>query len=446
MQLFQDQQRFVISCVITNNIYIIDIDTKEVMLVEDRTGLVLDVLTDTILSLHESPGHGQELRLGTLVETQVTTIMASTEAVTTEEGTTTAGSEYDTTTSKDDNIQVTTQETMLPLIKNNTLPDPCQELIDSLLEEMRKEAAENAAPAKLMEASLADTTTRTSGDLVDESTVDPDVLFDTTPAVNNADNLGAIDETSTAGTLEEMTTIATTDAYTTKPLKGIKMETKTVLSWHPVESAHEHIKVRKINDVKVKTSLTEMHRNGTNPPNLVVFIPGVDGKLMPLKSQYLWLAAGWTVLQVSYPGTPPFFKNQHSILGTKLGLEVDICHQVISDELSEGVYGEVLLLGEGLGGTITSNLAIKYPEEFTHVILINPVLSLPSLIVSRPQYLRRIFTPAGPWFSPVDISSTWSVSPLARVGDMQAAVLIVTTHDTLTSQVNTHHDSNHVQL
>merc|ERR1712013_139741 len=112
----------------------------------------------------------------------------------------------------------------------------------------------------------------------------------------------------------------------------------------------------------------------------------------------------------------------------------DICHQAISDELSEGVYGEVLLLGEGLGGTITSNLATRYPEEFNHVILINPVLSLPSLIVSRPHYLRRIFTPAGPWFSPVDISSTWAVSPLARVGDMQAAVLIVTTHDTLTAQ------------
>ena len=47
--------------------YVIDIESIEVLQVEDRTGVVIDVLGDTILSLHTSTEHGERPSLGTLV-------------------------------------------------------------------------------------------------------------------------------------------------------------------------------------------------------------------------------------------------------------------------------------------------------------------------------------------------------------------------------------------
>ena len=112
--------------------YVIDIESEEVLLVEERTGIVLDVLQDKILSLHNSPEHGQELRLGTLVEVEMTTLIPipTTTRATTKpsDETTTIGHTTDETTVKETTTEVepghdsTTPKTSLPLKKNETDP------------------------------------------------------------------------------------------------------------------------------------------------------------------------------------------------------------------------------------------------------------------------------------------------------------------------------------
>jgi len=433
----QDQKRFVISCFISNNMYVIDIESKEVLQVEDRTGVVLDVLDDTILSLHSSPDHGQQLRLGTLLETMdMTTSAAKTEeATTTEYATTEESTTKDTdlivsdTTTPDDTEQMTTPQTALPLKKNETLPDPCQELIDSLLAEMKKEEEED--DAKQIEAALADTTTH--GNHVHETTTEQGLAPDTTVAYDTTADHIYTHETTTLVTVDETTTEASTESPII-PLKGIKMETTNILTWQPVKSIHEHITIQTVpgGTAKIKTSIAERRRNG----NLLVYIRGMDGKPMPLHSMYLWIAAGWRVMQVQYRGIPTLFKNEHSIIGSDLEKEVDDCHQAVIREITGWPYGSlsVLLMGAGMGGTIASNLATKHPDTYKHMILVNPVLSLPSLIVARPNYLKRIFNPDRAWFTPVDIAKTWEASPLRKVHQIRAAVLMITTWDVLKTQ------------
>merc|ERR1719334_1481542 len=72
---------------------------------------------------------------------------------------------------------------------------------------------------------------------------------------------------------------------------------------------------------------------------------------------------------------------------------------------------------------------------YDHIILVNPILSLTSLVVIRPNYVRRIFGPHDSWFTPVEIARSWEASPLSQVEKMKAAALIITTWDSIKSQV-----------
>eukprot|EP00090_Calanus_glacialis_P003352 TRINITY_DN12483_c0_g1_i6.p1 TRINITY_DN12483_c0_g1~~TRINITY_DN12483_c0_g1_i6.p1 ORF type:complete len:954 (-),score=189.63 TRINITY_DN12483_c0_g1_i6:91-2922(-) len=439
----EDGKRFIISCSISNNMYVIDIESKEVLQVEDHTGVVIDVLGDKILSLHKSPAHGERLRLGTLVDFEMTTSMATTEPATTTADVVTTVQDSTTkaidvivneTTEPEETKQITTPQTSLPLKKNDTLPDPCQELIDSLLAEMNKEEEkEDSSPAKLLEPTLPETTTH--GDHTYETTKELEVIHETTTAhINTADHT-LVPETSTLVTVYETTVEAHTDVPI-KPLKGIKMETTNILTFGPIESVHGYSTTQKVGGgtSEIEITIAERHLNGTSHPNLLVYIGGMDGKTMPLHTMYIWIAAGWTVMQVHYRGLPTLFKNEHSIIGSSLEKEVDDCHQAVIAQISNLNYGEVLLMGVGMGGTIASNLAAKHPDTYGHMILVNPVLSLPSLIVARPNYLRRIFNPDSTWFTPVDVAKTWKASPLSQVGQIKTPVLMITTWDVLKTQ------------
>merc|ERR1712106_330305 len=242
----EDKNRFVISCVISNNMFVIDRKSKEVLLVEDRTGIVLDVLDDKILSLHSSPEHGQELRLGTLVEIELTTTIPTTVEAThkTEDGTTTseikesttkdAASIVNETTSTEKAEQATTTpQTSLPLKKNETLPDPCQELIDSLLSEMNKEDSnEDSESARLVEASLADTTTAPATSLYASPVTTVNVVTSEVTETPEASE-------STTNYIQD-TTVGSYIDMSIKQMKTIKMETTNILTLRPLENIHSH--------------------------------------------------------------------------------------------------------------------------------------------------------------------------------------------------------------
>jgi len=434
----EDEHRFIISCFISNNMYVIDIESEEVLLVEERTGIVLDVLQDKILSLHNSPEHGQELRLGTLVDVEMTTLIPipTTTRATTKpsEETTTIGHTADETTVKETTTEVepghdyTTPKTSLPLKKNET--DPCQELIDSLLAELNKEDLERySEPAKLVMTPVSDTTTEVA------TTVN--TVFETSLKVITSevkDSTDAIKMPTT--TFIQDTTVEPSIDLIIKPLKGIKMETTNVLTFSPMDSIHTNMKIHEVE--KDKASFQTVHAKSqtskSSTSNLLVFIGGMDGKTMPIHSMYMWIAAGWSVLQVNYRGTPTMFRNEDSIIGENLEKEVEDCHHVVICETRDWDYDNILLLGHGMGATVASNLAARHPGTYGHMVLVNPILSLPMLIVERPNYIRRIFNPKSFWFTPVDVASSWKASPLSQISQIKTTVLLITTWDVLKMQ------------
>jgi len=160
----------------------------------------------------------------------------------------------------------------------------------------------------------------------------------------------------------------------------------------------------------------------------------MDGKPIPLQTLYMWIAAGWNVLEVIYRGNPTVFGNAHSMIGSNLEKEVDDCHKAVTEEVADNSHTNILLMGVEIGGTISANLAAKYPNIYGHIILVNPILSLPALIVSRPNYLKRIFNPDRNVFTPLDVSRIWKASPLSQVEDIHSAVLLITSWNLLNTQ------------
>ena len=166
---------------------------------------------------------------------------------------------------------------------------------------------------------------------------------------------------------------------------------------------------------KIQTHLFERHSHDSHSSKLLVYIGTMDGKAIPLRSLYLWIVSGWSVLQVRYRGTPTLFKNDHSAIGGKLEKEMSDCHEAVTRAIESNGYGQVLLMGEGMGGTIAFNLATKYPDNYDHLVVVNPVVSLTSLAVLRPNYLKRILKPSQNWFTSADIAEAWKVSPLSQI-------------------------------
>lgn len=128
------------------SILVVSLETGVVSLVENRSGKVLDVAGSTILSLHRCV-HGDELRLGVLVEqeevtTEVTTVVDTTthshphDHTTSYHVHTTTGREGAGGTTTHGEVHTTTQKSTSSTTDKNSgslVTDPCQALIDSLL-------------------------------------------------------------------------------------------------------------------------------------------------------------------------------------------------------------------------------------------------------------------------------------------------------------------------
>jgi len=152
---------------------------------------------------------------------------------------------------------------------------------------------------------------------------------------------------------------------------------------------------------------------------------------MSLASINLWLAMGWNVLQIFHRGTPFVEANVANALLTEISKD---CHQALDEVKLHRNYYKILLVGEGLGGTVAANMAAHHPSDFNHMVLVNPDLSLPALVLSRPGLLRKALPLRGPWFSGTDLATAWAASPLSNVQNISSAALIITSRQDTTKQ------------
>jgi pimeloyl-ACP methyl ester carboxylesterase len=110
------------------------------------------------------------------------------------------------------------------------------------------------------------------------------------------------------------------------------------------------------------------------------------------------------------------------------------CQQALEEVKLNHSYHKLLLAGEGLGGTVAANLAAQHPGDYNHMVLLNPLLSLPALVLSRPGLLWQALPLRGTWFSGADLATAWASSPLSKVQNISSAALIVTSRRDTTKQ------------
>ena len=173
--------------------FVMDITTEELFKIGHRTGVVLDVLDNEVLSLHESVNHGQELRRGRLVEADMMEVTTTTTSTTTTTTTTTS-----TTT---------------------TTPDPCLEVVEEAKKTMREEIlSQYNLTRNTPTASVTVTEVVTTHTTDVPTTSEHEVSETTTPTIN----MPEVDEVSLRD-VEMITQIV----LSSKPVKDVSMEMVT---------------------------------------------------------------------------------------------------------------------------------------------------------------------------------------------------------------------------
>merc|ERR1719330_440059 len=216
----ENNETFVFNCDMSDRIFAADLGLLELFFVKDRTGKVLDVLDDTILTLHNSVEHGQELRMGTLVDEDMDPTTTTTTIITT---TSTATASLTTVTT-----------------------DPCQEVLDII--KQKDEIIRNLTQQQEVDAQeeMPETTTATASDTqASDAPVGPTTLYpliaDTTTIV-----LDIITATVAPGDLDyvDMTEEKTeAEPPRHQGLRKVKMETRTVLSYNPYKGVVSETKL-----------------------------------------------------------------------------------------------------------------------------------------------------------------------------------------------------------
>ena len=204
----------------SDRIFAVDLGLLELFVVKGRTGKVLDVLDDTILTLHTSVEHGQELRMGTLVDEDMDPTTTTTTTTTTITTTSTASASLTTVTT-----------------------DPCQEVLDII--KQKDEIIRNLTQQHEVEAQeeMLETTTATATDAPMGTTTLYPMVADTTTIVRDI-----ITATVAPGDLDyvDMSEETTEEPPQHQALREVKMETRTVLSYNPykglgrVSEVHQH--------------------------------------------------------------------------------------------------------------------------------------------------------------------------------------------------------------
>lgn len=192
-----------------------DLGLMELFVVKDRTGKVLDVLDDTILTLHSSVEHGQELRMGTLVDEDM-------------DPTTTTTTTTSTTTTTTTVTTVTSAAATLP----TTTTDPCQEVLDII--KQKDEIIRNLTQHHGLEADEQGTETTTVSGVDTQATDGAEgttslypLVIDTTTVV-----MDLITSTMRPGDLDY---VDPAEESAPESLRGVKMITRTKLSYNPVK-------------------------------------------------------------------------------------------------------------------------------------------------------------------------------------------------------------------
>jgi len=99
---------------------------------------------------------------------------------------------------------------------------------------------------------------------------------------------------------------------------------------------------------------------------LFVFLPGMDGTGQLLRSQTEGLEVAFDVRCLMIP--PEDVSNWDVLSAQAI--------QLIHKELAKNPQREVYLCGESFGGCLAMKIAVKAPELFTRIILVNPASSL----------------------------------------------------------------------
>ena len=99
---------------------------------------------------------------------------------------------------------------------------------------------------------------------------------------------------------------------------------------------------------------------------LFVFLPGMDGTGQLLRSQTEGLEVAFDVRCLMIP--PEDMTNWDDLSAQVI--------QLIHKELANNPQREVYLCGESFGGCLAMKIAVKAPELFTRIVLVNPASSL----------------------------------------------------------------------
>ena len=99
---------------------------------------------------------------------------------------------------------------------------------------------------------------------------------------------------------------------------------------------------------------------------LFVFLPGMDGTGQLLRSQTEGLEAAFDVRCLMIP---PEDVSDWDVLSAQV-------IQLIHKELAKNPQREVYLCGESFGGCLAMKVAVKAPELFSRIILVNPASSV----------------------------------------------------------------------